>query len=190
MKKFVKATALMAMALSLCACKMSAKTVKSDTGMIKVSIKNEEVTLNHVEYEFPEDYKIKEEMITEDIGISYVEVKNEDRDLIGVLSDGKYEEDIDEDNIAEAANDVYEKVHDVKENLGLTSDMFVYGDELAGITIGLQDGYAVFIAKLDTEEFVYIVVSEDDDDEVMEDCIKSVVEQLGSDEDYEIFFED
>ena len=41
-----------------------------------------------------------------------------------------------------------------------------------------------------TEEFVYIQVSEDDDDEVMEDCLKSVVEQLGSDEDYEIFFED
>ncbi len=190
MKKFVKAAALMAMAFSLCACTMSAKTVKSETGMIKVSIKNEAVTLNHVEYEFPEDYKIKEGTITKPMGISYVEIKNDDRDLVGVLSDGKYEEDIDEDNIAEAANDVYETVHDVEEDLGLTSDMFVYGDELAAITIKLQDGYSVFIAKLDTEEFVYIQASEDDDDEVMEDCIKSVVEQLGSDEDYEIFFED
>lgn len=190
MKKFVKVAALMVMSLSLCACKMSAQTAKSKTGTVSVKVKNEAVTLNHVEYEFPEDYKLEEGLMKKPCGISFVNVYNDDGDLIGAAADGIYEEDIDEDNFTEAANEIVKEFHDTDEDLTLYEDPVTYGDELGILIIEIDDGYAILIVEIDTPNFVYVTQSEDDEDDEMTDFVKSAVEQLGSDEDYEIFFGD
>ena len=191
MKKFIKIAAIMAMSLSLCACKMSAQTVKSKTGMVSVEVKNEAVTLNHVEYEFPEDYKLEEGLMKKPCGISFVNVYNEDKDLIGAAADGIYEEDIDEDNFTDAANEIVKEFHDTDEDLTWYSDdPVIYGDKLGVLILELDEGYSIFVAEIDTPNFVYLTQSEDDEDDEMTECFKSVVEQLGSDEDYEIFFGD
>ena len=189
MKKFIKIAAIMAMSLSLCACRVSTQTVKSKTGTVSVKVKNEAVTLNHVEYEFPEDYKLEEGLMNKPCGISFVNVYNEDKDLIGAAADGIYEEDIDEDNFTDAANEIVKEFHDIDEDLTLYSDDPVtYGDKLGILILELDEGYAVFVAEIDTPNFVYLTQSEDDEDDEMTEFLKSAVEQLGSDEDYEIFF--
>lgn len=189
MKKFIKIAALGAMSLSLCACKMSAQTTKSKTGMISVEVKNESVTLNHVEYEFPEGYKLEDGLMKDPYGISYVNVYNDDEDLIGAASDGMYEEDIDEDNFTDAASEIVKEFHDTDEDLTFYNDDPVnYGDKLGILMLEIGDGYALFIAEIGTPNFVYVTQSEDDEDDEMSEFVESVVEQLGSDEDYEIFF--
>lgn len=189
MKKFIKIVALGAMSLSLCACKMSAQTTKSKTGMISVEVKNESVTLNHVEYEFPEGYKLEDGLMKDPYGISYVNVYNDDEDLIGAAGDGMYEEDIDEDNFTDAASEIVKEFHDTDEDLTFYNDDPVnYGDKLGILMLEIDDGYALFIAEIGTPNFVYVTQSEDDEDDEMSEFVESVVEQLGSDEDYEIFF--
>ncbi len=189
MKKFIKIVALGAMSLSLCACKMSAQTTKSKTGMISVEVKNESVTLNHVEYEFPEGYKLEDGLMKDPYGISYVNVYNDDEDLIGAAGDGMYEEDIDEDNFTDAASEIVKEFHDTDEDLTFYNDDPVnYGDKLGILMLEIDDGYALFIAEVGTPNFVYVTQSEDDEDDEMSEFVESVVEQLGSDEDYEIFF--
>ncbi|MCR5771226.1 MAG: hypothetical protein K6G87_08360 [Butyrivibrio sp.] len=189
MRKIIKIVAIMAMSLSLCACRVATETTLSETGKITVTVNNNKVKLNHVEFEFPEDYSLKEGLIKDPYGMSYVNVKNDDGELIGVAADGMYSEDIDEDNIADAVNDIYMAFHDVDEPLQMNEDPFVYGDELTALVIQLEDGYAIFIAENDTPNFVYTTQVEDaDEDDAITDFIKSAVEQMGSEEDYEAFF--
>lgn len=190
MKKFIKITALIAMSLSLCACKMSAQTVKSKTGMVSVKVKNEAVTLNHVEFEFPEDYKLEEGLISEPLGISLVNVYNDDHDFIGIAADGKYDEDIDEDNFTDAVNDVIQEIYDTDGSVTFSDDPVVYGDKLGRIIVDLGGDSAIFIAELDTPNFVYMSQTEDDEDDEMIEFIESAVEQLGSDEDADVFDEE
>lgn len=190
MKKFIKITALIAMSLSLCACKMSAQTVKSKTGMVSVKVKNEAVTLNHVEYEFPEDYKLEEGLMSKPLGISFVNVYNDDHDFIGIAADGKYDEDIDEDNFTDAVNDVIQEIYDTDESVTFRDDPVVYGDKLGMIIVDLGGDSAIFIAELDTPNFVYMSQTEDDEDDEMIEFIESAVEQLGSDEDADVFDEE
>lgn len=49
---------------------------------------------------------------------------------------------------------------------------------------------AIFIAELDTPNFVYMSQTEDDEDDEMIEFIESAVEQLGSDEDADVFDEE
>ncbi len=186
MKKFLKITAAVIMGLSLCAC--STSTVKSETGQIKVSVKDSTVKLNHVEHEFPEGYKFADATITKPIGLSVVEVKDKDGNLVGVCSDGLYKEDISTDNIIDAVNTTYMTFHNVDKPLELSEDMFIEGDKVEMLIIGLDDGQAAFIAQMGTPNFVYMTELDNDSEYVMEDFAKTAVKQLGGEGDCKLIF--
>ncbi|MCR4567790.1 MAG: hypothetical protein K5769_07045 [Pseudobutyrivibrio sp.] len=186
MRKILNFTLAAVVGLSLCAC--SASTVKSDAGQIKVSVKDSTVKLNHVEYIFPEGYNFFDATITEPIGMSVVEVKDQDGNLVGVCSDGLYKEDITKDNIKDAVNAAYMTFHNIDKPLELSDDMFVEGKKIEMLVIGLDDGQALFMAQLGTPNFVYATELKGDSEYVMDDFAKDCIKQLGGEEEYKLFF--
>ena len=188
MKKFIKAVVAVAMGISLCACGVSASTVKSETGQISVSVKETTVKLNHIEHKFPEGYNFKDATITKPIGMSVAEVKDKDGNLVGVCSDGLYKEDITKDNIVDAVNAAYMTFHNVDKPLSVSEDNFVEGEKVEMLVIGLDDGQAIFMAQLGTPNFVYATELNDDSEYVMEDFAEDCVKQLGGEEEYKLFF--
>ena len=188
MKKLLKAVVAVGMCMSLCACGASVSTEKSETGQLHTTIKGSTVKLNHIEYEFPEGYTFEDGKFTEPIGISYAQVENEAGEIVGVCADGMYSEEITRDNVIDVVNTVYMTVHSVENPLELNSDMFIEGDDLTMLVIGLDDGTAVFLGQFGTPNFVYMTETNSDSDSVMQDYLEQAVLQLGGEEEHTLFF--
>ncbi|RKM56539.1 hypothetical protein D6853_07060 [Butyrivibrio sp. X503] len=187
MKRFFKIAAVVAMGVVLCACSMSSKSASSETGQVKITVKDSSVELNHVKHDFPKEYTVSGDIVTKPIGMSYAEVKK-DGNLVGVATDGMYKENITKDNMVDAANTAFMTFHNVDTPLEITQDMFLDGKNIEVLTIELTDGIAVFIAQTGTPNFVYMTELNTDSEKVMEDFVGSAVQQIGGDEDYATFF--
>ena len=188
MKRIFRVVLAMVMAVSLCACGVSASTEKSETGQLKTSIVGTKLKLNTVEYEFPEGYTFEDGKITSPIGISYATIHDKDGDTVGVCSDGIYTENITKENMIDAANTAYMTVHSMENPLDLTEDMFLEGENVGVLIIELDDGTAIFTGQLGTPNFSYITETTNDIDLVMQDYLSQVILQLGGQEDYDMFF--
>ncbi|MCR5415933.1 MAG: hypothetical protein K6E79_03980 [Pseudobutyrivibrio sp.] len=189
MKKKIAMIIVSVMALALVGCGASVSTERSSTGQLTTKVVNQDVTLNICEHEFPEGYTITDGKITDPIGISYASI-DKDGTVVGIFADGYYEENITEDNITDCVNTVFKNIHGVDTALDITSDMYVSSDNLTTLTIGLEDGYGVFIAKMGTSNFAYITESDADTDEVMIDSIGSAILSLGDQNDYDALMAD
>ena len=189
MKKFLSVLLVGIVALSFIACGKSYSTQSSKTGQIKTKINETEVSLNSTQFTFPEGYTLKEGNLTDPLGISLVQVEKDDA-IIGVYSDGKYTTELNEENLADCANAVYNEVHSMNETLDITPDLFLTGSSISILPIQLKDGYGIFIAHLGTKDFAYITESETDTEYVMDDCLKEIILQLGTQDDYDYFYGD
>jgi len=187
MKRIFTTAIALIMSVSLTACNFSVSTEKSETGQLTASISGTKVKLNHIEYEFPEGYSISDGKITSPIGISYATVNDADSNTVGICADGMYTENITKDNMMDAANTVYMTVHNMENPLELSEDMFLEGDNIVMLVIGLDDGNAIFIGQLNTPNFAYVTESNSDSDLVMQDLISQSILQLGGQEDYDTF---
>ena len=184
-RKLTVLMCVLALSTSLVGCSFSSgfNTEKGKTGTVSVKESNGHLELNHTKYDFPTSKKISTGTIADPFSMSYGNIADSDEKGLGMVLDGFYEHTIDENNMADLSQRLYQKIHKGSDQLDFSGQVMV-ADNLYFVRLLLVGGKGTIIGVKNTTKFAY-VTELDGTNGFMQTYLKDAIMQLGSKSDYD-----